>query len=58
MEIPKDQIIEFLQKQGKHDEAEQAAQNLPDTVDHEDHSDQLEQHGINPQELVGACSPT
>jgi hypothetical protein len=53
MEIPKDKIIELLEQRGEHDKADQAKQQLPDTVDHEQHADLLEQHGINPQELLG-----
>jgi hypothetical protein len=53
MEIPKQQIIDFLMKQGKTEEAGKAEQNLPDTVDHEQHANLLEEHGVNPQELLG-----
>ena len=53
MEIPKDKIIEMLEQRGDHDKAEQADQELPDTVDHEQHADVLEKHGIDPKELVG-----
>jgi hypothetical protein len=52
MQIPKDQILDFLRNQGKHDEAAKAEQDLPDQVDHEQHSDLLSKHGIDPQELI------
>ncbi len=52
MQIPRDQILEFLRNQGQHDRAAQAEQNLPDQVDHEQHADLLAQHGINPQDLL------
>jgi hypothetical protein len=53
MEIPKDKILELLRERGEHDKASQAEQELPDQVDHEQHSDQLEKLGIDPQELLG-----
>ena len=53
MEIPKDKIIELLRERGEHDRADRAEQELPDKVDHEQHSDQLQKHGINPQDLLG-----
>ncbi len=34
------------------DQAQQAAQQLPDQVDHEDHADLLGKFGIDPQEMV------
>jgi hypothetical protein len=52
VQIPKDKIIEFLKEQGDHDRAAQAERELPDHVDHEEHSNLLEQHGINPGELL------
>jgi hypothetical protein len=55
MEIPKQQIIDLLKQQGKHDEAGQADQNLPDPVDHEQHADLLQQHGVDPQDLLGGA---
>ncbi|HEY7620078.1 MAG TPA: hypothetical protein VH834_09915 [Solirubrobacteraceae bacterium] len=53
MEIPKDKIVAMLKDRGEDDKAEQAEQELPDTVDHEEHADLLEKHGIDPKELVG-----
>lgn len=52
MEISKQQIIDLLRQQGKHDQAEKAEQNLPDTVDHEEHADALKEHGVDPQQLL------
>ena len=52
MEIPKEQIISFLESRGQSDQAQQANAQLPDQVDHENHSDLLEQIGVNPQELL------
>jgi hypothetical protein len=52
MEIPKDKIIEFLRERGEGDRADQAAQELPDRVDHEKHADLLSRYGLDPGELV------
>ena len=53
MEIPKEQILEFLREQGDHDKADQAGQELPDKVDTERDSGLLSRLGIDPQELIG-----
>jgi hypothetical protein len=53
MDIPKDKIIELLRERGDHDRADQAAQELPDQVDHEQHADLLSKHGIDPKDLLG-----
>ena len=53
MEIPKDKILDLLKQQGKQDQAQQAEQELPDQVDPEKHSDQLQKLGIDPQDLLG-----
>jgi hypothetical protein len=53
MEIPKDKVLELLRERGDHDKAEQADKELPDQVDHEQHSDQLQKYGIDPKELAG-----
>ena len=53
MEIPKEQIISFLESRGQSDQAQQADTQLPEQVDHEEHSGLLEQIGVNPQELLG-----
>jgi len=53
MQISKDQIIDFLREQGKHQQADQAQQQLPDQVDTDQHADLLAQLNINPQELLG-----
>ncbi len=52
MEIPKQQIIDLLRQQGKHDQADKADQNLPDPVDHEQHADALKEHGVDPQQML------
>ncbi len=53
MEIPKDKILELLQQQGKHDQAGQAEQELPDRVDPERDSGLLSKFGLNPADLMG-----
>jgi hypothetical protein len=53
MEIPKDQILEFLRSRGDNDKAQQADQELPDKVDTEQHRDILQRLGINPEDLLG-----
>ena len=53
MEIPKDQILDLLRQQGKHDQASQAQQELPDKVDTDQHADLLSKFGIDPKELIG-----
>ncbi len=52
MEIPKEQILQFLQERGQTDQAAQAEQELPDQVDPEQDSGMLSKFGIDPQELM------
>ncbi len=54
MQIPKEQIIDFLRERGDSDKAGRAQQDLPEQVDTERDRGQLEQLGVNPQDLVGA----
>jgi hypothetical protein len=55
MNISKDQIIQLLESQGKHDQAQQAAQQLPDQVDtdNHDHASLLSKFGLDPGKLGG-----
>jgi hypothetical protein len=53
VEIPKEQILQFLQERGSSDEAAQADQELPETVDTEQDAGLLSKFGIDPQELIG-----
>jgi hypothetical protein len=53
VEIPKDQILDLLNQQGKSDQADQARQELPDQVDPERDSGLLSKFGIDPQDLIG-----
>lgn len=53
MNIDKEQILELLRSQGKHDEAKKASQDLPDKVDTDDESHQslLSRFGVDPSEI-------
>ena len=53
MQIPKEQILEFLRSRGDSAQAEQADRELPDQVDTEKQSGLLETLGINLGELGG-----
>ena len=52
MQIPKDQILEFLRSRGEDDKASQADGELPDQVDTDQHADLLQKYGIDPQDLI------
>jgi hypothetical protein len=52
MEIPKDKVIAFLEKEGRSEQARKIEAELPAMIDHELHSDVLEKHGVNPAELL------
>jgi hypothetical protein len=52
MEFPKQQVLSLIESRLGGDQAQQAAQQLPDQVDHEQHGNLLQQFGLNPQELV------
>jgi predicted PhzF superfamily epimerase YddE/YHI9 len=57
MQIPKQQIISLIESRLGSDQAQQAAQQLPDQVDHEQHADLLSQFGIDPQEAAQQTGP-
>lgn len=52
MNIDKSQILDLLRSQGQHDEAAQADQELPDSVDTDQHASLLAKYGLNPQDLI------
>ena len=54
MNVDKDQIIDLLHSQGKHDEAAQASSELPDQVDTDDasHQNLLSKFGVDPSEVT------
>ena len=53
MQIPKEQVLEFLRSRGDHDKAGQAEQELPDQVDTERDSGLLDKLGVDPKDLGG-----
>jgi hypothetical protein len=53
MQIPKQQILSMIESRMGSGQAQTAATELPDQVDHEQHADLLTKFGINPQELLG-----
>jgi len=54
MQIPKDQILEFLRSRGEQDKAGQAEGELPDQVDTDQDAGLLSKYGIDPQDLMGS----
>jgi hypothetical protein len=54
MQIPKEQILEFLRSRGEDDKASQADSELPDQVDTEQHAGILQRLGIDPGDLAGS----
>ena len=55
MNISKDQIVQLLESQGNHDQAQQAGQQLPNQVDTDNgnHAQLLSKLGIDPGMLGG-----
>ncbi|UQX88442.1 hypothetical protein M6D93_00205 [Jatrophihabitans telluris] len=55
MNIDKDQILQLLKSQGKHDEAAQAGNELPQSVDtdNSEHQNLLSRFGIDTNDLPG-----
>jgi len=56
MNIDKQQILDLLRTQGKDDQAQQAASELPDQVDTDQHAGLLEKLGININDLLGGAA--
>lgn len=52
MNIDKNTILDLLKSQGQHQQADQAAQELPDQVDTDEHAGLLGKFGINPADLI------
>ncbi len=52
MQIPKEQILEFLRSQGDQDKAQQAEGELPDQVDTDHDQGLLGKYGINVEDLM------
>jgi hypothetical protein len=53
VQIPKEQILEFLRSRGDQEKAQQADGELPDQVDTDQHADLLSKYGIDVQDLMG-----
>ena len=54
MEFDKQQVIAFLEKEGKNEHVQKALQELPEKIDHEKHAQMLEKFGIDPGKLVAS----
>jgi hypothetical protein len=53
MQIDKSQILDLLRSRGEDRKAQQAEQELPDTVDTDQDSGLLAKLGLDPQDLLG-----
>lgn len=53
MQIPKQQILDFLRSRGDGSQADQADSELPDQVDTEQDRGLLSKFGVDPKELTG-----
>jgi hypothetical protein len=51
MEVPKKDIIKYLQQRGESDKAEAASRELPDRVDPQRDREMLDRIGIEPQDV-------
>jgi hypothetical protein len=52
MQIDKDTILGMLKQQGRSDDAQKAAQELPDQVDTEKHAGLLSKYGLDPDTIL------
>ena len=52
MQIPKEQILEFLRSRGENEKAGQAEGELPDQVDTDRDAGLLQKFGIDPGDLI------
>lgn len=52
MQFDKQTVLNLIEEQMGSQHAGQAAQQLPDQIDHEQHADLLQQFGVNPQDLI------
>jgi hypothetical protein len=67
MQLDKEQVLDFLRKEGKNEYVQKAIQELPQKIDHEQHAQMLQQKfGIDPgklaekaiEEQLGVTSPS
>ncbi|MDQ6880251.1 MAG: hypothetical protein M3082_21610 [Candidatus Dormibacteraeota bacterium] len=54
MQVDKQSVIEMIRQQGGDQRASEAAEELPDQIDHEQHAELLHKYGINPQDLASS----
>jgi hypothetical protein len=52
VQLDKNMVLDLLRERGQQDQADQAAQQLPDQVDTDQHAGLLQQFGVDPQELI------
>jgi len=52
MQIPKSQVVDFLNSHGQGDKAQLVEQHLPETIDTDQHGQQLQQHGVDVGQLA------
>jgi hypothetical protein len=52
MQLGKQAVVSFIEREVGPDRAREAAQHLPDQVDYERHDALLRQFGVNPQDMV------
>jgi hypothetical protein len=55
MQLDKQQVLSMISDPSQ---AEQAAQQLPDTIDHEEHAGLLQKFGVDPSTLLGSSGAT
>ncbi len=53
MKIPKEKILEFVDKRGRSDDLARAYDELPEYVDLADDAELLAEFGIDPSEVLG-----
>jgi hypothetical protein len=52
MQFDKQAVLQLIEEQMGSQQAQQAAQQLPDQVDHQEHAHLLQQFGVDPQQLL------
>jgi hypothetical protein len=52
MQFNRQEVVDHIRVEAGHDAAKQAAQLLPDHVDHEHHGGLLQQLGVDPKKMV------
>lgn len=53
MQIPKEQVLEFLRSRGDQGQADQAESELPDQVDTDQDQGLLSKFNVDPKDLLG-----